>query len=186
MPNRSKIAFLLLACVVLLACCGGCGEDEPESRAIDYEKALADAPPALAKLYSEGDALIPGGGDAFEQQLAELRGHPVVANLWASWCIPCRDEFPEFQEAAARFGDRVAFIGINTEDFDDAAATFLEDYPVPYPSVTDPEKDVQKDVGLVGLPGTAFYDPEGELVHLKQGPYSSLEELTADIQRYAG
>jgi thiol-disulfide isomerase/thioredoxin len=188
MPSRSNFAFLLLVCVLALALagCGGSGSDEGgESQAIDYDEALADAPPKLAALYAQGDELIPGGRDAFEDELGRLRGYPVVANLWASWCIPCRDEFPEFQRAAARYGDRVAFLGVNTQDTDPAAETFLEDFPLPYPSVTDPDQEVKEDVDLVGLPGTAFYDRKGELIHLKQGPYQSLDELTGDIERYA-
>jgi cytochrome c biogenesis protein CcmG/thiol:disulfide interchange protein DsbE len=185
MPSRSKFAFFLLLAVLLV---GGCGDEDaadPESPAIDYEAALADAPPKLAAHYGQGDALVPGGQDAFEDRLAELKGYPVVANFWASWCIPCRDEFPEFQEAAAEYGTRVAFIGVNTQDDDPAAETFLEDFPLPYPSVTDPNEEVKQDVRLVGLPGTGFYDRDGELVHLKQGPYTSLDELTGDIERYA-
>jgi len=185
MPSRSKIAFLLLLCVLAFAGCGGCGDDEPKSKAIDYEKALADAPPDLAELYAKEDALIPGGQNAFDDQLAGLRGYPVVANLWASWCIPCRDEFPEFQQAAAKFGERVAFLGVNTNDADAAAETFLEDFPLPYPSVTDPDEDVKRDLGVIGLPGTAFFDRGGELVYLKQGPYRTADELVADIKRYA-
>jgi cytochrome c biogenesis protein CcmG, thiol:disulfide interchange protein DsbE len=181
MPSgRNKFALLVCAFALVL---GGCGE-EPESLAIDYEAALADAPPKLEALYAQGDALIPGGREAFEDQLAELRGHPVVANIWASWCVPCREEFPEFQQAAADFGERVAFIGVDTEDGDDAARTFLDRFPLPYPSVTDPEKEVQTEIGLVGLPGTAFYDRSGKLVYLKQGPYESQDELTADLERY--
>jgi cytochrome c biogenesis protein CcmG/thiol:disulfide interchange protein DsbE len=182
MPSRSKIAFLLLLCGFALA---GCGGGDPESKTIDYDKALAEAPPRLATLYENGDALIPGGIDAFHERLQQLRGLPVVANVWGSWCVPCRSEFPEFQSVSAKYGDRVAFIGVDTEDAEDAARTFLREFPLPYPSVVDPDKDVQQDLSIVGLPGTAFYDRKGELVHLKQGPYASEEELAADIDRYA-
>jgi thiol-disulfide isomerase/thioredoxin len=177
-----RAAISVLICALFLGACGG--DDEP-SQAIDYDKALAGAPPELADLYARGNELIPGGRDAFADELAKLRGYPVVANFWASWCLPCREEFPEFQAAAAEHGKRIAFIGVNTEDFDDAARTFLEDYPLPYPSVTDPDKEVQKDLGLVGLPGTAFYDEAGELLYLKQGPYTDEAQLQADIAKYA-
>ena len=52
---------------------------------------------------------------------------------------PCRAEFPHFQEAAAEHLDEVAFIGIDTDDTDDAAETFLDEHPMPYPSFADPE-----------------------------------------------
>jgi cytochrome c biogenesis protein CcmG/thiol:disulfide interchange protein DsbE len=109
-----------------------------------------------------------------------------VVNAWASWCGPCRFEFPYFQRAAAEYGKRVAFLGIDSEDSDDAAATFLAEAPVPYPSYTDPDKAVRESFGAgLGLPDTAFYDRDGRLVYLKQGPYDDLAELRGDIRRYA-
>jgi cytochrome c biogenesis protein CcmG, thiol:disulfide interchange protein DsbE len=162
------------------------GAGNPESKAIDYEAALADAPPELAKLYENGDEIIPGGGDAFQAQLEGLRGYPVVVNVWASWCGPCRLEFPDFQAVAADRGDEVAFLGVDTDDSTDAANDFLAELPLPYPSIDDPESDVKEELELVGLPGTAYYDEQGELVHVKQGPYLSEAELEADIDKYLG
>ena len=189
MQGRSKIAFLLLACALLItvagAGCGGSDAGNPESKATDYKQALAGAPARLATLYAQGDALIPGGSDAFQKQLEKLRGYPVVVNLWASWCGPCRFEFPYFQQLAAQRGKQVAFLGVDTYDSDDAATTFLEELPLPYPSVTDPDKDVWNDLGVRGLPATAFYDSSGKLTFLHQGQYSSEDDLAADIDKYA-
>lgn len=129
---------------------------------------------------------MPGGVEAYERRVAALRGHPIVANVWASWCGPCRFEFPFFQRAASRYGKRVAFLGIDKQDDDDAARTFLREEPVPYPSYTDPDAAISESIGAtLGLPDTAFYDSEGELVHLKQGPYDDFTELRADIERHA-
>ena len=188
MPSKSKIAFFfLLVGVVALAGCAGCGGDDagnPESRATDYEKALAGAPPKLAALYAQGDALIPGGKEAYERQLAELEGTPIVVNLWASWCGPCRFEFPYFQEVAAQRGKEVAFLGVDSQDSDDAARDFLEQLPLPYPSITDPDKEISNEFGARGLPATAFYDASGSLQYLHQGPYESADALAADIDKY--
>jgi thiol-disulfide isomerase/thioredoxin len=162
------------------------GSGNPESKAIDYELALADAPPALASLYANGDEIIPGGGEEFHSQLEELRGHPVVVNVWASWCGPCRLEFPDFQAVAAERGEEVAFLGVDTDDSTDAANDFLAELPLPYPSIGDPDSEVREELGLRGLPGTAFYDVDGELVYLKQGPYLSEADLNADIDKYVG
>jgi len=161
------------------------GAGNPESQAIDYEQALADAPPALAELYAEGDALIPGGAGELQSQLDRLAGYPVVVNVWASWCGPCRAEFPDFQQVSADRGDEVAFLGVDALDTDPAAENFLEELPLPYPSVTDPDEQVKREYGIRGYPATAFFNADGELVHLKQGPYTSRQDLEGDLERYA-
>jgi cytochrome c biogenesis protein CcmG/thiol:disulfide interchange protein DsbE len=186
MPSRSPIAALL-ACVFTLAA-AGCGDEDagnPESAAIDYEKALADAPPKLAALYEQGDAVLPGGLDAYGEQLARLEGTPAVVNVWASWCGPCRFEFPYFQQVAAEQGDEVAFLGVLTDDTEPAARDFLDELPLPYPSIDDPDKEILRDLGGRGPPITAFYDASGELAFVHHGPYASADDLGADIDRYA-
>jgi thiol-disulfide isomerase/thioredoxin len=165
--------------------CGSSGGDYGGEHP-DYAKALAGSPAPLAALHRQANELLGGGQDAYDARLAKLRGYPVVVNAWASWCGPCRFEFPYFQRAAAEYGKRVAFLGIDSEDSDDAAATFLAEAPVPYPSYTDPDKAVRESFGAgLGLPDTAFYDRDGRLVYLKQGPYDDLAELRGDIRRYA-
>ncbi|MQA75522.1 MAG: redoxin domain-containing protein [Solirubrobacterales bacterium] len=187
-----SLAAVLIAAAAVVAVTstdegsGDPGAGNPGSADVDFDRALAGAPPALARLYDRGDALIPGGADELHAQLEALRGHPAVVNVWASWCGPCRFEFPDLQRVAARIGDEVAFIGVDSEDSDDAARTFLDELPLPYPSVSDPDGEVFDELELRGLPGTAFYDADGELRHVKQGPYTSAEDLTADVERYAG
>lgn len=184
---RSTIAFAaLLVAAALGAGCGSASDGEGGGPHPDYAKALAGSPPALAALHRQANELLPGGADAFEKRLAGLRGYPVVVNIWASWCVPCRQEFPVLQQLSARYGKGVAFVGINAEDSDDAAATFLREEPVPYPSYTDPGKDVLDSLNAYGgLPDTAYYDRSGKLLSLKQGAYASEDELEADVRRYA-
>jgi thiol-disulfide isomerase/thioredoxin len=170
-----------------LAAVAGCGSSGPEGgEPPDYARALAGAPAPLAALHRQANELLPGGIDAYEKRIAALRGYPVVVNVWASWCGPCRFEFPTLQRLSARYGKRVAFLGVDSQDSDAAAATFLRDTPVPYPSYTDPDEAIADSLGAsLGLPDTAFYDRAGRLVYLKQGPYSEHAELEADIRRYA-
>lgn len=189
----SRLVFAViglgLVAIVAIGLTQSRGGDAPPARTISTTEAqerLAGAPPALAALHEQANELLPGGMDAFEARLEELRGHPVVVNGWASWCGPCRAEFPFLQKASVDLGKQVAFLGLDTEDNDGDAAGFLERFPVTYPSYTIPRIPSGTDLGAVrGLPFTAFYDAEGELQYLHQGGYASQEQLDADIRRYA-
>ncbi len=188
MTTRIRLAIVLCAAAFLAAATSGCGSSsggDYGGEAPDYATALAGAPAPLAALHAQGDELLPGGLSAYDHRIETLKGYPVVVNFWASWCGPCRLEFPILQELAARYGKRVAFLGVNSQDSDDTAAGFLEQEPVPYPSYTDPDKEIGNSVKATGLPDTAFYDRSGELVYLKIGPYSEDSELEADVRRYA-
>lgn len=188
---RARIGFLLALCAVLMAAflvagCGTAASGEGAGSHPDYATALAGSPAPLAALHKQANALLDGGQGAFEERIEQLHGYPVVVNAWASWCGPCRAEFPILQKLSARLGKRVAFLGINSDDSDAAAATFLREQPVPYPSYTDPDKKIAESLGVhIGFPGTAFYDRNGKLVYLKQGPYAQVSELEADVRRYA-
>jgi len=186
---RLKRLFPVAACAVVVlalpACGSGSGGDYG-GRAPDYKKALAGAPKALAELYDQADQRLPGGADAFQRRLADLRGHPVVVNKWASWCGPCREEMPWLQREAAKRGKRIAFIGVDSRDSDAAAKQFLNEFPVPYPSYTDPGQDIARLINAtIGTPATAIYDSSGKEVHVQQGQYASQDALAADIERYA-
>lgn len=186
--SRHKI-FLPIALLVAVATLGlaGCGEGDEPSPGPDYEKELAGSPPPLAGLHSEANELLPGGLAAFEERIeGSLAGYPAIVNVWASWCGPCRAEFPHFQNVAARTGTRVAFLGVNSEDNDDAALTFLSTHPVPYPSYSDPDGKIAEFLEAdFGLPATAFFNEKGELTHTKSGPYTTEADLEADIETYA-
>jgi cytochrome c biogenesis protein CcmG, thiol:disulfide interchange protein DsbE len=185
-PLCMSLALAALPLSVTALAVGGCGADGEGGGHPDYRAALRDAPPELAALYRKGDRLLGGGTAAYRSRLRSLRGHPVVVNDWASWCEPCRRELPLFGRAAARFGTRVAFLGVDAEDDPAAARTFLRERPLPYPSFDDPDQGIAaSQAPVVGYPRTAFYDRRGKLVHLKQGPYTSEAELAADVRRYA-
>jgi len=185
-------ASAITAALTFAACGGGDADDSgsgnPESVASESEfaEALAGAPPPLADLYADGNMLIEGGPEAFEEKLAELEGNPVVVNKWASWCGPCRYEFPFFQEAAIRRGEEIAFIGVNADDSTDAAETFLDELPLPYPSISDPENEIEDQIKGFYFPSTAFYSADGELLYTRQGPYDSAADLNAEITKYLG
>jgi cytochrome c biogenesis protein CcmG/thiol:disulfide interchange protein DsbE len=184
---RTRIAAAATVMVLTLGA-GACGSDSPgeDEPAPDYDKALADAPAPLAALYEEANELLPGGLPAYDERIAELRGHPIVVNKWASWCGPCRAEFPFFQSQAAKRGEEIAFLGVDAQDDHDAARTFLGEEPVPYPSYTDPDLEISKAVDAEReTPATIFYDSAGEIAYVHRGGYQDEEDLVADIQRYA-
>ncbi|HEY3019089.1 MAG TPA: TlpA disulfide reductase family protein [Solirubrobacteraceae bacterium] len=154
--------------------------------AAEVRRAFDGSPPALAELHREADRLIPGGRKELQRRLRELRGHPVVVNLWGSWCGPCRLEFPSFQVQAVRFGRRVAFLGVNAKDNRGEAKAFLRKFPVTYPSVEDPDESVAGKLGTRGYPTTVYYDRAGKQLFVHQGVYRDEADLVADIRRYTG
>ena len=148
------------------------------------------APPraqsALADVRARANQLLPASPDDFDAWMKALRGHPVVVNQWASWCGPCRYEFPFFERQAKALGDRVAFLGVNSKDGRDAAAAFLRRHPVPFPHLFDPDAEIAREFrGGRSWPTTAFYRASGELAFTHQGSYATEKDLATDIRRYA-
>ena len=183
-----SVALAIAAFALVIVLTGDDGEAPSDNYGVDtpdHERSLVEPPPPLPPPHDQANELLPGELDAFDRRRAELEGFPVVANLWASWCGPCRFEFPHFQSLGAKYGKRVAFIGVDSDDSEEAAATFLSEFPVPFPSYSDPDREIWDDLGVLGLPATAFYDDSGELQFLKQGAYAEESELRADIQRFA-
>ena len=130
--------------------------------------------------------LLDGGRKAFEQRLAELVGTPVVVNQWASWCGPCRLEFPIFSAVANRLDGQVAFLGVDAKDSREDAEQFLAESPVPYDNYYDPDLEIARTFrGGRAWPTTAFYTRDGELAYTHYGPYTTEAELEAAIREYA-
>lgn len=149
-------------------------------------RALAGSPPALAALHDQANAFLSGSPAEVKDRLTELRGHPVVVNGWASWCGPCRAEFPFLQRASVRFGRQVAFLGLNAGDNAADAKKFNRAFPVSYPSYVDPSfRTTTALKSPKGLPFTLFYDKAGKLAFVHQGAFQRQSQLDAAIRRYA-
>jgi thiol-disulfide isomerase/thioredoxin len=164
------------------------GNDKPKSQTIsagETRERLAGSPAPLAALHAQANRLLPGGQKAFDARVRALRGHPVVVNGWASWCGPCRAEFPYLQRTSVDMGKQVAFLGLNAEDNDGDARGFLEKFPVSYPSYTLPRIPAGELGAIRGLPFMLFYDKAGELQYLHQGGYRTEAQLREDVRRYA-
>lgn len=113
--------------------------------------------------------------------LRELRGHPVVVNFWASWCVPCKEEAPAFVASARAFRGRIVFLGIDVQDLKGAARGFLRRFKVNYVSVRDGGDSTYTAYGLTGLPETYFIDPRGRVVIHSVGRLGNAE-LAANLQ----
>ena len=145
---------------------------------------LASSPPALAELHRQAGQLV-GSASALTARLRSLRGYPVVLNVWASWCGPCRSEFPLLASASVTYGRRVAFLGADTEDQPASARSFLAGHHVAYPSYEASTEALSTLAAFEGVPTTMFFDREGRLVHVHSGQYDAQGTLDRDIESYA-
>jgi cytochrome c biogenesis protein CcmG, thiol:disulfide interchange protein DsbE len=185
----AALAVGALAAALAVGGCATSGGGNPDSRisAQQATQPISGAPPQLAAIRAQGNQLLGGGSSAFDQRLQALRGTPVVVNKWASWCGPCRFEFPWFQSLAEKRGGQIAFLGVNGNDSDGAAKQFLSELPLPYPSYTDPDLHIAQDLGgpPQAFPTTAYYDRSGKLVFSHPGVYQHESDLVADVNKYA-
>jgi cytochrome c biogenesis protein CcmG, thiol:disulfide interchange protein DsbE len=152
----------LTATFLLLAALAGCNSDS--------------GPPSAN--------FLPGGREAFEKYVEKQR-KPVVVNRWASWCGPCRLEFPILRSQAEKRKGRVVFVGVDSMDHRGDAKEFLKEQPVPFKHFDDPKLEIAAAFNAVAFPTTAFYDSRGELEFVHQGPYVTEKQLAEDIDRYA-
>ena len=184
-PLLGAIAIVAIVVIGLLQASDGGREELP---AFHLDAALRDlrgAPQPLARLHAQHNQLLEGDVKTVRARLAELRGHPVVINTWGSWCVPCRQEFPILQHAGAKYGKRIAFLGVDTIDPAGAAREFLQEFPVTYPSYRDPHGAIVQDLGAVGAtPVMLFIDAEGRTAFIHQGQYKTLADFEADIEQY--
>lgn len=142
---------------------------------------LAGSPPPLAALHGQSGRLL-RGVTALKARLRALRGYPVVVNMWASWCTPCREEFRLFAAASALYGRHVAFLGVDTGDSPGDARVFLAAHPVSYPSYQSPTGGLGWLAQIPGLPTTVFIKRSGEVASVHPGQYVTLGTLEGDIR----
>ncbi|MDO5500180.1 MAG: TlpA disulfide reductase family protein, partial [Propionibacteriaceae bacterium] len=191
-----------------VAGCGGAqvqprsepGAREPEVRGagstahvLEQRRAagIADCPASDPSVPARADGLpditLDCLGADSRVRLAGLRGTPLVINVWAQWCGPCRDEAPFLTEAAGRAGDRVEFLGIDYVDpKPELAVEFAKEAGWRYPQLVDPDKAIAPDLRIVGPPQTVLVAADGRVVHRHPGPVTSTDQLLELIDTHLG
>ena len=138
---------------------------------------------------SEGTApdftFTPFDGPSFK--LSDLRGQVVVVNIWASWCIPCKEEAPLLERTWRDYRARgVMFVGVDYVDTEPAARAFIQQYGITYPNGADTASTISRAFRARGVPETYFIDRRGVIARTVIGPITetdlrnTLEGLLAD------
>ena len=163
----------------------GLFRDSGSSRIID--QAVRDG-----EAYQAPDFTLPvtnaaGPVTGPELTLSELRGHPIVLNIWASWCTSCPDEADNLDRIWTRYrDDGVVVLGINSQDEPDKAQAFIAKYGVTFPNVREGNDRVARDYGTANMPETFLIDPDGQIRFLPiRGPIDDAieQQITAHLDR---
>jgi thiol-disulfide isomerase/thioredoxin len=175
--RRALSAVAALAFAALAGCSGESPEPGVSSEdAGDPTWSVACAP-GSAPIEGIGDLELDCLGDEAATAVGP-EGKPLMVVLWASWCVPCRDEAPEVEAFYQAHGDEVGVLGVDTADTRDAGRWFAEDFGMTFPSVSDPDEAVRIGLGVPALPGVAFVNPDGSVAELVVEPGVTTESLT--------
>ena len=121
----------------------------------------------------------------FTAMIAGARGRPIVVNVWATWCPPCRAEAPLLARAARTYSGRVAFLGVVSRDDPAAAIRFVERYGLDYPNIVDSGGAIAPFLAVRGLPTTFIFGSDGRLRASVSGGISE-QRLAAQINDALG
>lgn len=117
------------------------------------------------------DRELPVLGAKGEGAIAGYRGRWVLVNLWASWCVPCREEVPALDRFYRRYRqDGVTVVGINVQDNSDDALAFLREFEPTYPQLRSVGDERSDAFGSTGVPENFLVDPSGRLALIWRGP----------------
>jgi cytochrome c biogenesis protein CcmG/thiol:disulfide interchange protein DsbE len=175
-----------LVAVAGLAACGSEQADGTQPQATSSRSAVAGADKLTAcpstpsrPPVSNGlpDVSLPCLGNGPDIRLADLRG-PLLVNVWAQWCPPCRAEAPYLAELQKKAGGKVQLLGI---DYDDPraelAVKFAVEHELTYPHLVDADKVLHQPFKIGGPPVTAFVDQDGAVAYVHHGPFKSQQQL---------
>ncbi|RYE62463.1 MAG: DsbE family thiol:disulfide interchange protein, partial [Oxalobacteraceae bacterium] len=117
-----------------------------------------------------------------------ISGKLTLVNVFASWCVPCRQEHPILKQLAE--DNRLTIVGINYKDRNDNALRFLGELGNPYKAIgIDPNGKSAIDWGVYGIPESYLVGPDGTILYKKVGPFdtrSVTQDLLPAIEKAAG
>lgn len=121
--------------------------------------------------------------------LSQLRGHPIIVNFWASWCLPCRQEAPEFQRVYEDFRTHgLILLGIHDTHADDLGRgkDFVNEFRLGYTMLMDEQGEIDTLYRIPGIPTTLFIDADGIVRQLIMGQVNraDLEEGVSLIKTW--
>ena len=118
-----------------------------------------------------------------EVNFADLRGKVVVINFWASWCKPCEQEAAELQAAWEEYQPtgQVVFLGVDYVDTEPEARVYLKKFGITYANGPDLATRISQYFRIKGVPETYFVDKDGVLQYVQVGPFSSIDQIRAQI-----
>ena len=141
------------------------------------------SPTAIGRLAPDF-SLVDLDGNPVE--LSALRGRPVIVNFWASWCVPCADEFPLLRAAHERHADEgLVVVGIVYQDRSQAAAAFMAANGAEWVAATDPNGRVAETYNVLGPPETFLIGRDGRIADRALGQFSAAwldERLSAIME----
>ena len=179
----TALVFVVTACSTPTDATGGAGtevsptgEQPTVTASVDVSEELLGqlpaCPPAGDAAAIEGglpDVTLACLGPGEAVRLAGLRGTPLIVNVWASWCQPCRTELPALASFSRSAQGEVAVLGIDAADDPQAGAQLWQELDMPFPSVADPDSLTRPGLQWIGLPVTYFVNPDGAIVHRHPG-----------------
>jgi thiol-disulfide isomerase/thioredoxin len=194
-------AALAIVLAVALAGCGGFSQvprsapPSPESTAdlAAMKKAadIADCPASDREIapVSSGlpDVVLPCLGGGRVVRLAGLRGKPMMINVWAQWCGPCREEAPYLAEVATTNKSDLEIIGIDHDDpRPELAIEFAQLSTWKYPQLADPDVRLRTALQISGPPQTFFVRPDGTIAYRHAGQFHSAAEIRDLVRKHLG
>ncbi len=180
----------VLGALALAAFAAGCRGGERDGSAGDTARAPESAGAAVSAAASAPAAYRPLAPldvthlDGRPADLGQFRGRVVVLNLWATWCIPCRDEMPELQEMHAKYAaDPFDVVGISIDEGDVALIEgFLEEFDITYPNFLGDGPELTQALDLYpGVPHTLLVDADGLIRAYWGGRFHPFEPETAAL-----